>query len=123
MVARTERSPGFGTPLAFPVAQWRLEWSAWPEGQAPVTVAGPRRYYTGFRVAPFVLVQLYCSASLRTPPARRKGRLELGLQSCALTLVHLPLLLRRLLLPPQVAGVETRNCGDQRICRTGDLLL
>jgi hypothetical protein len=29
MVARTERSPGFGTPLAFPVAQWRREWSAW----------------------------------------------------------------------------------------------
>jgi hypothetical protein len=24
MVARTERSPGFGTPLAFPVSQWRL---------------------------------------------------------------------------------------------------
>jgi hypothetical protein len=24
MVARTERSPGFGTPLAFPVSQWLL---------------------------------------------------------------------------------------------------
>jgi hypothetical protein len=28
MVARTERSPGFGTPLAFPVSQWRREWRA-----------------------------------------------------------------------------------------------
>jgi hypothetical protein len=25
MVARTERSPGFGTPLAFPVSQWLAE--------------------------------------------------------------------------------------------------
>ena len=32
MVARTERSPGFGTPLAFPVSQWRSEWRAWPRG-------------------------------------------------------------------------------------------
>ena len=32
MVARTERSPGFGTPLAFPVSQWRSEWRAWPTG-------------------------------------------------------------------------------------------
>jgi hypothetical protein len=121
-VARTERSPGFGTPLAFPVAQWRLEWSAWPPGQAPVTVAGPRRYCTGFRVAPFVLVQLYCSASLRIPPPGRKGCLELGLQPCALALVDLPLLVRRLLLPPQVAGVEDRDCGDQRIRRADCLL-
>ena len=113
MVARTERSPGFGTPLAFPVAQWRLEWSAWRKGQAPVTVAGPRRYCTGFRVAPFVLVQLFRSASLWIPPARRKGCLELSLESRALPLVGLPLLVGRLLLPSQVAGVEIRDCGDQ----------
>ncbi len=29
-VARMARSPGFGTPLAFPVSQWRSEWRAWP---------------------------------------------------------------------------------------------
>src|SRR3712207_4421616 len=32
MVARTERSPGFGPPLAFPVSQWRCEWRTWPLG-------------------------------------------------------------------------------------------
>jgi hypothetical protein len=32
MVARTARSPGFGTPLAFPVSQWLSEWRAWPRG-------------------------------------------------------------------------------------------
>ena len=31
------------------------------EGQVPVTVAGPRRSCTGFRVAPFVFLQLFCS--------------------------------------------------------------
>jgi hypothetical protein len=31
MVARTARSPDFGTPLAFPVSQWRSEWRAWPQ--------------------------------------------------------------------------------------------
>jgi hypothetical protein len=56
VVARTERSPGFGTPLAFPVAQWRCEWRLASDARCPVTVAGPRRIYTGFRVAPFVVV-------------------------------------------------------------------
>jgi hypothetical protein len=42
----------------FPVA---IEWSAGHEGQFPVTVAGPRRFCTGFRVAPFVFV---CTAAL-----------------------------------------------------------
>jgi hypothetical protein len=52
MVARTARSPGFGTPLAFPVSQWRFEWRPGRKGQVPVTVAGPRRTFTGFRVIP-----------------------------------------------------------------------
>ena len=47
------RLPGF--PVAFGVeglaAMARL----------PVTVAGPRRSCTGFRVAPFVLLRLFCS--------------------------------------------------------------
>ena len=79
MVARTERSPGFGTPLAFPVSQWRAEWRAWPMmARVPVTVAGPRRCSTGFRVAPFVFLQFFCWASLSAPPTGRKGSLELG---------------------------------------------
>ena len=41
MVARTARSPDFGTPLAFPVSQWRSEWRAWLEGQVPYR-GGPR---------------------------------------------------------------------------------
>ncbi len=34
------------------------EWRAGLEGQLPVTVAGPRRHCTGFRVAPFVFLVL-----------------------------------------------------------------
>jgi hypothetical protein len=51
MVAREQRSPGFGPSLAFPVAQWRRE-----RGYAPVTVAGPRRIHTGFRASALVNV-------------------------------------------------------------------
>jgi hypothetical protein len=32
-VARTERSPGFGPPLAFPVSQWRLSGVPGRKGQ------------------------------------------------------------------------------------------
>jgi hypothetical protein len=51
LVARTERSPGFGPnarlPGSNPVARRAVE------EHLPVTVAGPRRICTGFRVAPF----------------------------------------------------------------------
>src|ERR671921_455106 len=70
-VARRERSPGFGTPLAFPVSQWRSEWRSDPRGQFPVTVAGPRRIYTGFRVAPFVIASTAALVYRFTPPAAR----------------------------------------------------
>ena len=53
VVARTERSPGFGPPLAFPVSQWRRERS-----NLPVTVAGPRRICTGFRKSAFACDRL-----------------------------------------------------------------
>jgi hypothetical protein len=59
MVARTERSPGFGPPLAFPVSQWLMSGvSAGSIRQMPVTVAGPRRHQTGFRASPFVGLRL-----------------------------------------------------------------
>src|SRR5918994_1577937 len=49
----------------------------WP---GPVTVAGPRRTCTGFRVAPFVWLQLYGSASLSARLLVRKSSLELLFQ-------------------------------------------
>ena len=72
MVARTERSPGFGPSLAFPVSQWRHERSAGLEGAVPVTVAGPRRYCTGFRASPFAcsFVQQRSVYRLSAPAAR-----------------------------------------------------
>ena len=45
MVARARGLLASGPSLAFPVAQWRCE-----RGVVPVTVAGPRRNCTGFRV-------------------------------------------------------------------------
>jgi hypothetical protein len=50
VVAREQRSPGFGPSLAFPVAQWLVS-----EVNAPVTVAGPRRICTGFRASALVM--------------------------------------------------------------------
>src|SRR3954462_13084451 len=49
---------GLYSPSRFPSGE---EWSAGLKGRLPVTVAGPRRYCTGFRVAPFVFV---CTAAL-----------------------------------------------------------
>jgi hypothetical protein len=51
LVARTKRSPGFGPSLAFPVAQWRRERRVGLIEAVPVTVAGPHRCCTGFRVS------------------------------------------------------------------------
>src|SRR5215213_2395563 len=58
LVARTERSPGFGPSLAFPVdpegaPQWRRERRVGLTEAVPVTVAGPHRCCTGFRASPF----------------------------------------------------------------------
>jgi hypothetical protein len=74
-VARTERSPGFGTSLAFPVFPVAvLSEEPGRRGQVPVTVAGPRRSFTGFRVAPFVFFQFFCCASLlAVPPGRKRS--------------------------------------------------
>ena len=74
MVARAERSPGSGPPLAFPVAQWRCERSV-----LPVTVAGPRRILTGFRASALATVSVVaklCLGRLRSKP-RRQISLEL----------------------------------------------
>jgi hypothetical protein len=74
MVARTARSPGFGTSLAFPVSQWLSEWRPGRVGQVPVTVAGPRRICTGFRISPFVCLQLFLQRLVYwfRPPAARE---------------------------------------------------
>jgi hypothetical protein len=58
LVARTERSPGFGPSLAFPVdpygaPQWHRERRVGLPEAVPVTVAGPHRCCTGFRASPF----------------------------------------------------------------------
>jgi hypothetical protein len=79
MVARTERSPGFGTPLAFPVSQWRAEWRAWP-----MMARYPLQWRGRAGVAPASELPRSCSfsfsaaASLSALPPGRKGSLELG---------------------------------------------
>jgi len=49
-VARTERSPGFGLPARLPEFLHSVAVSRY---DMPVTVAGPRRICTGFRISPF----------------------------------------------------------------------
>jgi len=79
MVARTERSPGFGTPLAFPVSQWRAEWRAWP-----IMARYPLQWRGRAGVAPASELPRSCSfsfsagVSLSALPPGRKRSLELG---------------------------------------------
>ena len=108
MVARTERSPGFGPPLAFPVAQWRHERS-----DAPVTVAGPRRRHTGFRASPFA--DLTSAASLPAARLPGKGGLELRLEPLPPLEIPGPLLRGRLRFPALIPGVEQRDLADQPV--------
>ena len=92
----------------FPVAL--LSGEPGREGQVPVTVAGPRRICTGFRVSPFVwssVVQQRLVYWLWR--SRRKGRLQLGLEPATLGLVGSPLLRGGFRLPTQVARIE---CGE-----------
>jgi hypothetical protein len=92
MVARTERSPGFGTPLAFPVSQWRSEWRAWPtRARYPLQWRGRAGIAPASEQAPFVFFQLFRSGSLSIRPIGRKGCLQLGLQSSSLVQVGVPL--------------------------------
>jgi hypothetical protein len=92
MVARTERSPGFGTPLAFPVSQWRFEWSSWPmRARYPLQWRGRAGIAPASEQAPFVLLQLFRSGSLSARFAGRKGCLQLGLESSSLLQVGAPL--------------------------------
>ena len=93
MVARTARSPGFGTPLAFPVSQWRSEWRAWPRGPGTRYSGGAAPDLHRLPSIP-VRVVFSCSAgaSLLIWRSSRKGRLELGLESASLRLVRTPIL-------------------------------
>src|SRR5690242_5595292 len=117
MVARTERSPGFGAPLAFPVTQWLMSGVPDLAVKLPVTVAGPRRHFTGFRVAPFVISIVRQGASLGTPPARRKRGLELGLQSRSFSLVADPIRFGDLVLLSEIARVQGSDGRHQCIRR------
>src|ERR687893_2168000 len=65
---------GLHSPSRFPSGV--LSGEPGREGQVPVTVAGPRRTSTGFRVSPFVLLQFSSVASLSVPAFDRKRRLE-----------------------------------------------
>jgi len=100
MVARTERSPGSGRPLAFPVSQWRHERVTMPD-----TVAGPRRTFTGFRVSPFAS---NCASSLPGPTLLCKGTNHTSLELSSLALVPFPFVRRYLALPTVIARVELR---------------
>jgi hypothetical protein len=50
-----------GTPLAFPVSQWRCEWRAWPEWPGARYSGGAAPVLHRLPSAPFVFLQLYRS--------------------------------------------------------------
>ena len=96
LVARTERSPGFGPSLAFPVAQWRVSEDVASAEAVPVTVAGPHRCCTGFRASPFANYRL-SSAGQDVPVRlhrRQERRSSRALSARALRLVASPLVRR-----------------------------
>ena len=77
MVARTARSPGFGTPLAFPVSQWLSEWRSWPQGPGARYSGGAapdlhRLPSIPVRVSSVVLLPLVYR--FRSPAAREASR-------------------------------------------------
>jgi hypothetical protein len=97
-----------GTPLAFPVSQWRSEWRAWPvRARCPLQWRG-RAGLAPASEYPRSCVFSCCSAaaSLRATASRRKGRLELSLQASAFSLVLIPFLGGRFRLASQVARIE-----------------
>ena len=101
------RLPGF--PVAFG------EESLAAMARLPVTVAGPRRSCTGFRVAPFVYFDCSAVASLGTLPLRRKGRFELCLELGTVCLVGAPFGRRRLTLTTEVMGIQRSDSLDQLV--------
>ena len=117
MVARTERSPGFGPSLAFPVAQWRRERSGAP-------VEGGARYSGGaapvlhrLPSVPVRVLQLFNAGQVyRVGDPVRKSGLECRLEARALRLVGRHSLGRRLGLAPEVARVERRDGVEQAVC-------
>ena len=110
MVARTARSPGFGTPLAFPVSQWRSEWRAWPvRARCPLQWRGRAGLAPASEYPRSCVFSCSAAASLWVSASYRKGRGELGLEAGALGLVGAPFVTRSFRLPSQIPGVERRD--------------
>ena len=78
MVARTERSPGFGPSLAFPVSQWRRERSASsPRGSRARYSGGAAPVLHRLPSVPIRVFQLFnVRKAYRPCPAARKSALE-----------------------------------------------
>ena len=117
LVARTERSPGFGPSLAFPVAQWRRERRVGLIEAVPVTVAGPHRCYTGFRASPFAYFSCVARSRLRGRPPGRKYVRQLCSEPRSVRHVAGPHVGRDLRLTARVLGVERRECVEQPLRR------
>jgi hypothetical protein len=115
-VARTERSPGFGPPPAFPVSQWL--WSGEPgrSGQVARYSGGAAPAFHRLPSSP-VRVTSICSAaaSLGNPPSRRKGCLQLLFQLGPLGLVGAPFGRRRLGLAIEELRVEHGDSVQQGV--------
>ena len=104
-----------GTPLAFPVSQWRSEWRAWPvRARCPLQWRGRAGLAPASEYPRSCVFSCSAAASLWASASRRKGRLELGLQACAFSLVAMPLLGGGFRLPSKVARVE-RGDGVQEL--------
>ena len=110
MVARTRRSPGFGTPLAFPVSQWHREWRPGPQGPGTRYSGGAAPDLHRLPSIPVRVVSVFSSAaSLSVRASHRKRRLESRFEAGALGLIRGPFVSRSFAFPSQVFGIQRRN--------------
>ncbi len=116
MVARTARSPGFGTPLAFPVSQWLSEWRAWP-----VRARYPLQWRGRAGLAPASEYPRSCefscsaAASLRVPASSRKGGIEFSLEPGSFGLIPMPLVGGDFRLPSLIPRVEGHDRVEELV--------
>ncbi len=110
VVARDERSPGFGRfPLAFPVSQWRVsERPAYPLQWRGRAGLAPASEHPDSRLLLYLRVNLRCGL----PPGKFlfHRRLECG----ALVLVASPFLGGHLVFPPGIARIEPCELVEER---------
>ena len=88
MVARTERSPGFGPPLAFPVSQWRMSGAPASRAGCPLQWRGRAGIAPASEQSPFAYFDCSAAAQSTGSGAWPQERLERALSATLRAYAH-----------------------------------